>query len=86
MTGKVRLSDRQIDCLKVLKLAPKTTAKAYDQLLKKNRYLTKKAIRVCMRGLEDRGLVRARITLDKKLNRDVIVWELTSQGRNALIK
>jgi hypothetical protein len=37
-----------------------------------------------MRVLENRSLVRARSQWDKKLKRDVIVWELTAEGRKAL--
>lgn len=78
------LSDRQVTCLKVLKRAPKTTASAYDQLVKKNGYITKGAVYGCMRSLENRGLVRAREKFDSKLKRNVNLWELTAQGRKVL--
>lgn len=81
---KSDLSDRQVTCLKVLKRAPKTTAKAFDQIVKKNRNATKGAVHSCMRSLENRGLVRARSKFDSKLKRDVIVWELTANGRKVL--
>lgn len=83
---KSNLTDRQITCLKVLKRAPKTTAKAFDQILKKNSHVTKGAVYGCMRGLENKGLVRARTKYDKKLKRDLIVWELTATGRKAIDK
>lgn len=86
MPSKPRLSGRQVDCLKVLKRAPKTTAKAYEQLLKTNKYMTKQGIRSCMRTLEDRELVRAREQFDRKLKRNIILWELTDEGRDALTK
>lgn len=83
---KPSLTERQITVLKVLKRAPKTTAKAFEQVVKKNAYATKQAVRGCMRTLENRGLVRARSKFDNKLKRDVILWELTAQGRKALEK
>jgi repressor of nif and glnA expression len=82
--SKPNLTNRQITCLKILKRAPKTTTKLFDQLVKKNTYVTKQAVRGCMRVLENRSLVRARSQWDKKLKRDVIVWELTAEGRKAL--
>jgi DNA-binding PadR family transcriptional regulator len=84
--SKPNLTDRQITCLKILKRAPKTTTKAFDQIIKINSHVTKGAVHGCMRGLENRNLVRARSQWDKKLKRDVIVWELTSRGRKALEK
>lgn len=80
------LNDRQIDILKVLKRAPKTNTATYDALVKKRAYITKQAVRSCTRTLENRGLVRARSKWDKKLKRDVIVWEITDKGRKALDK
>lgn len=81
---KTDLTERQIVVLKILKRAPKTTAQAFDQVVKRNAYATKGAVRGCMRGLENKGLVRARSKFDSKLKRDLIVWELTAQGRKAL--
>lgn len=81
-----KLSNRQIDCLKVLKRAPKTTRKAHEQLVKKNKYIYKHAIGACMRTLEDRELVRAREQFDRKLKRNIILWELTDKGRDTLAK
>jgi len=80
------LTQRQVDLLKVLKRAPKTTATAHTQLEKKNAFVTKTAVRGCMRTLENRDLVRARSKFDSKLKRDVILWELTAKGRKALEK
>ena len=81
---KTDLTERQIVVLKILKRAPKTTAQAFDQVVKRNAYATKGAVRGCMRSLENKGLVRARSKFDSKLKRDLIVWELTAQGRKAL--
>jgi DNA-binding PadR family transcriptional regulator len=81
---KTDLTERQIVVLKILKRAPKTTAQAFDQVVKRNTYATKGAVRGCMRSLENKGLVRARSKFDSKLKRDLIVWELTAQGRKAL--
>lgn len=81
-----KLTERQIDLLKVLKRAPKTTTKATEQLAKKNPLVRKSAVRGCMRTLEDRALVRARTFFDKKLKRDIIIWELTAKGRKAVTK
>lgn len=81
---KSDLTDKQITCLKVLKRAPKTTAQACDQIVKKNSNATRQSVRGGMRSLENRGLVRARTKYDRKLKRDVIVWELTATGRKAL--
>lgn len=81
---KSQLTDRQLVCLKILKRAPKTTAQAHGQIVKKNASASKGAVHGCMRSLENHGLVRARSKWDKKLKRDLIVWELTAQGRKAL--
>lgn len=78
------ISTRQFNFLNVLKRAPKTTAKAHEQLLKKNSMITRNSVHGGMRTLEDRELVRARSKYDKKLKRDVIVWELTDAGRDAI--
>lgn len=86
LKNKVKLTDRQIDCLKVLKRAPKSNTQAFDQLHKKNELLSKGNVRDCMRRLENRGLVRAREKFAPKLNRTIIVWELTDKGRKALDK
>lgn len=83
---KTKLTERQADGLKVLKRAPKTTTQAFEQLKKKNKNVTKKAVHGCMRNLENRNLVRAREKYDRKLKRNLIVWELTNKGRNALDK
>lgn len=83
---KSDLTERQIATLKVLKRAPKTTNNAFEALLKKRAPVTKQAVGACMRTLENRGLVRARTKFDKKLKRDVILWELTASGRKALGK
>lgn len=85
-TSEQRLTDRQIDALKVLKRAPKTTSQVYIQLLKNNPEVSKHSIRARMRNLEDRELVRARSQYNKTLKRDVILWELTDKGRDALSK
>jgi DNA-binding PadR family transcriptional regulator len=81
---KHELTDRQLVCLKILKRAPKTTTQAFGQVIKKNGKATKGAVHGCMRGLENKGLVRARSKWDRTLKRDLIVWELTAQGRKAL--
>lgn len=78
------LTERQINALKILKRAPKTTLEVYVQLLKKDAYASKQSIRARMRKLEDRELVRARTKYNKALKRDVILWELTDKGRDAL--
>lgn len=80
------LTDRQIEILKILKRAPKTNTQAYEQLLKTHPRITKTSVRSSMRVLENHELVRARTTVNKKLKRDVILWELTELGRKALIK
>jgi len=84
--SKEILTDRQVIVLKILKRAPKTTRKAWEQVVKTNAYATVGAVRGCMRSLENRGLVRARSKFDSKLKRDVILWELTSKGSKALGK
>lgn len=84
--NKIKLTERQTDGLKILKRAPKTTTQAFEQLNKKNKNVTKKAVHGCMRNLENRGLVRTREKYDRKLKRNLIVWELTASGRKALDK
>lgn len=81
-----RLTDRQIQCLKVLKRAPKTNRQAHEQLLKTYPGITKMNVRSRMRSLENHELVRARNKYDKTLKRDVILWELTEKGRDILSK
>lgn len=84
--GKEKLTDRQIDGLKVLKRAPKTTTQAFEQLKKKNEFISKKAVHGCMRNLENRNLIRTREKFDRTLKRNLILWELTDKGRKALEK
>lgn len=82
--ANLNLTDRQLAVLKTIKRAPKTITSVHTVLVKKDELISKDAIRSCMRRLENNGLVRAREKFDKKLKREVILWELTGKGSKAV--